>query len=57
MKVYKVTPDTDLNPCSEKSIDNVIPWLEMAEIGEKITIEVIEMTEAEYDALPEYRGP
>lgn len=57
MKVYKVTPGPGLNPCIEKDPNAVLVWLEESEPGEMITIEVKEMTEAEFEALPEYEGP
>lgn len=57
MKVFKVWPGVDLNPCCEKTLDAVSYWLDMAENGDTIKIEIIEMTESEYDALPEYTGP
>lgn len=57
MKVFKVWPGVDLNPCCEKTLDAVAYWLDMAEAGDTITIKAIEMTEAEYEALPEYMGP
>lgn len=57
MKVYKVTPGPGLNPCIEKDPNAVLVWLEESEPGEIITIEVKEMAEAEFEALPEYEGP
>lgn len=57
MKVFKVWPGEGLNPCIEKDPSACLTWLEESEQGEIIKIEVLEMTEAEYDALPEYMGP
>jgi len=57
MKIYKVTPGEDLNPCHEKNIEDVFVWIQEAEIGDKITIEVKEMDEKYFDSLPEYEGP
>lgn len=57
MKVYQVTPDKDLCPCTEKDPKAVLVWLEESEIGAVTTIDVMEMTEEEYNALPEYMGP
>ena len=57
MKVFKVWPGVDLNPCCEKDPAAALIWLEEAEPGEVIKIEVMEMTEKEYEALPEYEGP
>ncbi len=57
MKVYKVTPGPGLNPCIEKDPNAMLVWLEESEPGEVITVEVLEMTQAEFEALPEYEGP
>lgn len=60
IKVYKITPDYNkktgkgLNPCVEKEIKDISIWLEEAQIGENILIEVKEMTKLEYRNLPEY---
>ena len=57
IKVFRVTPGKDLNPFSEVEIKDVILWLEEAQPGDTITIEVLEMSKQEYDNLPEYMGP
>lgn len=57
MKVFKVWPGEGLNPCIEKEINACFVWLEESEPGDVIKIEVLEITESEYDALPEYMGP
>ena len=57
MRVFKVTPGKDLCPCTEKDPSAVLVWLEESEPGTTITIEVMEMTEEEYNTLPEYMGP
>ena len=57
MKIFKVCPSVGLNPCIEKDPSACLAWLEESEPGDVIKIEVLEMTEAEYDALPEYTGP
>lgn len=57
MKVFKITPDIDANPYIEKEIDNIAVWLEESEIGDKITIDVINMSEEDYNNLPDYMGP
>ena len=55
MKVYKVTP-WGCNSCIEKRPEDVAEVLREAEEGETIFINVIEMTEEEYEALPESMG-
>ena len=57
MNVFKVWPGEGLNPCIEKDPSACLTWLEESEPGDTVKIEVLEMTEAEYDALPEYMGP
>ncbi len=57
MKVYRVEPDKGLNKCTEKHIQDILVWFEESEPGSVITIEVLEMSEDDYDALPEYMGP
>jgi hypothetical protein len=56
MKVYKMGP-MGFNKCIEKDYKAILCWLEEAEVGDGFTIEVLEMTEKEYNALPEYWGP
>ncbi len=57
MIVYKTYPDKDCSPCIEKSPQAVMIWLQEAQPGETITVEVMEMSEDEYNSLPEYMGP
>jgi hypothetical protein len=57
MKVFNVSPGKGCNSCLEKEIENVVVWLEEAEIGETITIEIKEMSERRYDRMPEFMGP
>jgi len=57
MKVYEVTPDKGLNPCTEKNIHGVMVWLENAESGETMIIKIKNMSESDYEALPKYEGP
>lgn len=60
MKVYKLSmPDTfGLRFCSfpESAKDALMTEIENTEIGDKLVIEVIEMTEEEYSKLPEFDG-
>ena len=57
MKVFKVCPGEGLCSRIEKDPSACLTWLEESEPGEIIKIEVLEMTEAEYEDLPEYTGP
>ena len=56
MKVYRMGP-AGFNKCTEKDPKAILHWLEEAEVGERFIVDVLEMTEEEYDALPEYTGP
>ena len=56
MKVYRIKPG-DLNACTERDPKALLVWFADAEPGDSFTVDVSEMTEAEYDALPEYMGP
>jgi len=57
MRYYKVTPDVGTNYYIEGNPSAIKDWLTDSEIGNILTVETIEMTQAEYDALPEYTGP
>jgi hypothetical protein len=57
MKVYRIAPDKDMNACTEKDLKDVMEWLKNAEVGHVLRIEVGEMSEEDYGALPEYTGP
>ena len=57
MKVYRITPDRGLCACTEKNINGVIEWIKHSEVGHVMTIRVREMSEEEYNSLPEYTGP
>ena len=57
MKAYKITPEPNFNSCIETNINGVIVWCVEADFGEKITIEILEISEEEYNKLPEYKGP
>ena len=56
MKAYKMGP-SGLNTCIEKDPKAIMLWLDECEVGDKFEIEVLEMSEEEYEALPEYAGP
>lgn len=56
MRVFKIAPK-GLNYCCEKDFEHLKVWFDEAEIGEEFEVQVLEMTEIEYNALPEYMGP
>lgn len=63
MKAYKITPDYNpetgkgLNPCIEIDPGKIEIWLEESEFVEYFLIQIIEISEEEYNNLPEYIGP
>ena len=57
MRVYKVTPCKDCDPCIEQSLEAVMSWIEEASDDAKIVVIPTEMSEAELDDLPDYMGP
>lgn len=57
MRVYKITPGEGTCPYIEPNPAVIVDWLTDAELGEKITVDVLEMSEKEYKGLPEYTGP
>lgn len=61
MRVYKVTPGEGNNSYVESDLrivaEQLPDWLIDIELGEKVTVDVLEMSEEEYKALPEYMGP
>ena len=57
MKVYKIRPYGLNGCCSEDNFEALKEWFDAAEIGEKFEVQVLEMTEDEYNALPEFTGP
>ena len=57
MRVYKVIPRR-FAPCHVIASTNVMAWIDNnAETWTRITVDVLEMSEEEYEALPEYVGP
>jgi len=57
MRAFKITPGKGYSSCCEKEAKSVIDWLEISEVGDIITVEIIELSEKEYNQLPEYMGP
>ena len=55
MRVYIIGP-RGLNKCTELNIKGVIECLENSDTPETWEIEIVEMTQEEYDILPEFDG-
>ena len=60
MKAYKLTiPSVGTGQYCifpENARDGLMAEIETSEIGDKLEIEVLEMTEEEYSKLPEFEG-
>jgi hypothetical protein len=61
MKVFNIFPGKDCNPHCERYLENAVDsireWLLNGDPGEVVKIEILEMSEEEYSALPEWEGP
>ena len=57
IRVYKVRPGFGFNPVWEKDLQEILPWLEDAQVGDVVRVAVYEMTPEDYEALSEYMGP
>ena len=56
MKVYKIRNEKNGTACIEKDISAVMCWVEEMYWNSELIISVKEMTEDEYNALPEFTG-
>lgn len=56
MKFIKITPE-NYNGWIERIDENKTIFLQDVKPGEKFQIEVLEMTQEEFDNLPEFTGP
>jgi len=54
--VYVVWPH-GFNPFVTDYHIEMASFIADADVGERITVDIIEMSRAKYDALPEYEGP
>jgi len=57
MKVYEIECFPSANTCIEKDLKRMFVWFEEANIEDEIKIKVLEMSEEEYENLPEFEGP
>jgi uncharacterized protein (UPF0179 family) len=57
MKMYKVTVFEGANPCTVSNKGDILTFLDEVKVGDSIRIDIIEMTQAELDNLPEWDGP
>lgn len=58
MKVFKYKPVDTASSCtiSENELDALTDELKLANIGEKFEVEVAEMSQDDFDKLPEFEG-
>lgn len=61
MKVYEVRPDKDCHAHIEDSLGSALitigAWLTASDTDTELTVKVLDMSQEEYDDLPEYEGP
>jgi len=57
MKVYKIWMGKGCNPFCTNDLDDIEITVFNAEVGEIVKIEILEMTESEYNRLSEFTGP
>jgi hypothetical protein len=58
MRIYKIYPSHGGNPFHEKDPKKIIGWItDGEEIGDRIIIEILDMSEEEFDKMPEWTGP
>lgn len=55
--MYKVTVYEGACPCTVPSKDAILSLIEDTQVGDKITIEVVEMSQYDFDQLSEWDGP
>ncbi len=51
MRIYKLTPNMDFNPCLFQNPEIILEYVYDLGPGESFSIEVVEMREEEYKAL------
>ena len=58
VRAYRVTrSDYPGNNCTYRNVDTLIDGeFDGAEVGDKITIELVEMTEDQLESLPDFEG-
>lgn len=58
MRIYKFKPEQMARSCTvpENGLDALIDELKLANIGEKFEVEVTEMSQEDFDKLPEFEG-
>lgn len=58
MRVYKFKPEEMARSCTvtEDSLDTLTYELKLANVGEKYEVEVAEMSQDDFDKLPEFEG-
>ena len=56
MKIYRLTINEENCSFSENQLDVMIEDIKTIPVGEEAKIEVIEMSEEEFESLPEFEG-
>jgi hypothetical protein len=55
--MYKVYVSQGTIPCTVQSKGDILSFLEDPQVGDKLCVEIIEMTKEEFLDLPEWEGP
>jgi hypothetical protein len=57
MIMYRVTVYEGTNPCTVSSKGDILSLIEDPQAGDKVTIEIIDMSMEDFENLPEWDGP
>jgi hypothetical protein len=56
MRVYEIKNQVGFNTLAENTLEGVVTFLENCDVGDKLTIDISEMSEIEFNGLPEFQG-
>lgn len=60
IRVYKVAPAGGFSPCSFSDVDRAVQEVKLllteGEVGDAVAVETTELTQEDYDSLPEHPG-
>lgn len=56
MRVYEIKIHVGFNTLCESTLEGVVEVIKNCQVGDKLTIEIEEMSEIEFNGLPEFQG-
>ena len=56
MRVYEIKIQAGFNTMCENTLEGVMEVIKNCQVGDKLTIEIEEMSEIEFNGLPEFSG-